>query len=76
MAWNTISTTAEILNGQDQIRVTVTENDKNKKKYIDVRRWFKNADGEWQATSKGIMLPIECGKEVMAGIKKALEDKA
>jgi hypothetical protein len=39
--------------------------------YLDIRNFYETEDGEWKPTRKGIAVPVELYKELMAALKEA-----
>lgn len=38
--------------------------------YLDIRNFYETEDGEWKPTRKGIAVPVELYKELMAALKE------
>lgn len=54
--------------GTEIIRINV--NEFKGRKYLDIRNFYKGADGEYLPTKKGISIPLELKDKVLEAIKE------
>lgn len=57
--------------GRERIEISVSEF--KKRKFLDIRNYYRTEDGEWKPSPKGITIPVEHSKKVWRGIKKVAE---
>ncbi len=62
----------EIERGETEVMRVSTEEYKGRK-YVDVRIYFENNEGEWKPTKKGVTIQPEKVEEFLELIKKAGE---
>lgn len=56
-------------NPTEVVRVSVSEY--KGRKYVDLRIYFKNAEGEWAPTKKGVTVPPDKVEEMLNLLKQA-----
>lgn len=58
-------------NPTEVVRVSVSEY--KGRKYVDIRIYFKNTEGEWAPTKKGVTVQPDRVEEMVALLKQAQE---
>jgi len=54
----------------DDTVICVSRQEFQNRKFIDVRQYYKNADGEFRPTRKGVTFPPELLDNVIEGLQK------
>ena len=58
-----------------QLKTVVELSEYKGKQYLNIRDWYKRADGEYAPTPKGVAIPLELAEELPRMIKQVLAIK-
>ena len=58
------------INKTDDIIIRISENEYQDHKYIDIRQYYKDDNGEFKPTKKGITFPPDLLEDVIEGLQK------
>ncbi|MBU4443716.1 transcriptional coactivator p15/PC4 family protein [bacterium] len=59
----------------DDIIIRISENDYQDHKFIDVRQYYKDSDGEFKPTKKGVTFSPDLLQDVIKALKEIFEVK-
>lgn len=51
-------------------RIVLKLSDFRGKKYLDIRKWYEDDEGEWKPTRKGLTLPLENVPELVKELQR------
>jgi len=54
----------------DDTIIRISENEYRDRKFIDIRQYYKDSDGEFQPTKKGVTFSPDLLEDVIEGLKK------
>lgn len=54
----------------DDIIIRISENEYQNRKYIDIRQYYKDNEGEFRPTKKGVTFPPDLLEDVLQALTK------
>lgn len=58
------------INKSDDIIIRISENEYQNRKFIDVRQFYKDSEGEFRPTKKGVTFSLDLLEDVIKGLRK------
>jgi len=57
----------------DDIIIRISKQDYQDRKFIDIRQYYKDSDGEFQPTKKGVTFPPDLLQDVIKALKEVIQ---
>jgi len=54
-------------------RIQIEMKEYKKKKYLDIRTYYRSDEGEWKPTKKGVTIPPEALEDLIEAVNKIIK---
>ena len=56
-------------------RIQIEMKEYNKKKYLDIRTYYRSDEGEWKPTKKGVTIPPDAIEDLLNSVNKIVKEE-